>query len=693
MATLAEIRAKYPQYSDLPDAALADALHKKFYADMPRADFDKRIGFEPSLPAVEVTPATSGQPVGEIPGPRQPSLYQQVRPYVAPIVETGGAIAGGIVGAPLGPAGAVGGAGLGYGIAKEALELADVYMGGKTPRQGAEQVIEPVQNVLEGSTMEVGGRLAGQYIGKAVGKIADLRQIPKQKAAAIVNEALGADRDLVLNSLRAAKGEAITAGQATADINSPTFQALVQRAVKRDPRFMRALADSEGEQTLNQLAKLAGGVSETEVRTAVQEGKTALNKATSPTREAALDRANLGKEVAALESQAAQLGEEAAAQVQKVRELVNAGKVAEAAARLQLIKKNLPVGFSRYTYPGELAVRADEWAANAANASLDLGQGARFAQAAADNLRAQGIAPLQGAPLAGKIKALANNPEFAGNDLVAGAVKNVADDIAKWTSSGGVIDAKALDAIRKNSVNAAIAQLRPGADASTQRNLASGVLAKVKPYIDDAIETAGGKGYKQYLEDYAKGAQQLAEQKLTGKALELYRTNKDAFVKLVEGNAPEEVEKILGSGKFDIAKEVSERTLDTLQNAAAKVVRDAKVKSQVEAGGDALKELLLQHMSKFRIPSYLSALTSTTNKALDILENKIGRATMVQLTAALKTPEGAANLIETLPAVERNRVLKILSNPASWKGGAGVSVSMPVTNALAPEQQNMLRND
>jgi hypothetical protein len=680
MATLAEIRAQYPQYSDMSDAALADALHKKFYADMSRAEFDKKIGLK-------------AQTVNEVPGPRQPGLYEQVRPFVAPIVEAGGAIAGGIVGTPLGPAGAVGGAGLGYGIAKEALELADVYMGGKKPRQGAEQVIEPVKNVLEGATMEAGGQVAGQLIGKAVGKIADLRQIPKQKAATIVNEALGPDRDLVLNSLRAAKGQQVTAGQAVADINSPTFQALVQRAVKRDPRFMRALADSEGEQTVNQLAKLAGGVSETEVRTAVQEGKAALNKATSPTREAALNRANLGKEVAALESQAAQLSEEAAAQVQKVRELVNAGKVAEAAARLQLIKKNLPVGFTRYTYPGELATRADEWATGAANASLNLGQGSRFAKAAADSLRSQGIAPLEGAPLANKIKALSNNPEFAGNDLVAGAIKNVADDIAKWTSSGGIIDAKALDAIRKNSVNAAIAQLRPGADASTQRNLASGVLAKVKPYIDDAIEAAGGKGYKQYLEDYAKGAQQLAEQKLTGKALELYRTNKDAFVKLVEGNAPDEVEKVLGPGKFDIAKEVTERTLDTLQNAAAKVVRDAKVKSQVEAGGDALKELLLQHMSKFRIPSYLSAISSTTNKALDILENKIGRATMEQLTTALKTPEGAANLIDTLPAVERHRVLKILSNPAGWKGGAGVSVSMPVTNALAPEQQNMLRND
>jgi hypothetical protein len=44
MASIAEIRQQYPQYSDLSDQQLADALHKKFYSDMPRADFDAKIG-------------------------------------------------------------------------------------------------------------------------------------------------------------------------------------------------------------------------------------------------------------------------------------------------------------------------------------------------------------------------------------------------------------------------------------------------------------------------------------------------------------------------------------------------------------------------------------------------------------------------------------------------------------------------
>lgn len=51
MATLADIRRQYPQYSDLSDKDIADALHSRFYADMPRADFDKRIGLAPERSA------------------------------------------------------------------------------------------------------------------------------------------------------------------------------------------------------------------------------------------------------------------------------------------------------------------------------------------------------------------------------------------------------------------------------------------------------------------------------------------------------------------------------------------------------------------------------------------------------------------------------------------------------------------
>lgn len=44
MASIAEIRNQYPQYSDMSDNELADALHRKHYSDMPKDEFYSKIG-------------------------------------------------------------------------------------------------------------------------------------------------------------------------------------------------------------------------------------------------------------------------------------------------------------------------------------------------------------------------------------------------------------------------------------------------------------------------------------------------------------------------------------------------------------------------------------------------------------------------------------------------------------------------
>lgn len=54
MASLEEIRQKYPQYQDLSDGDLADKLHNKYYPDLSAEDFRQRIGFDaPYVPIPE----------------------------------------------------------------------------------------------------------------------------------------------------------------------------------------------------------------------------------------------------------------------------------------------------------------------------------------------------------------------------------------------------------------------------------------------------------------------------------------------------------------------------------------------------------------------------------------------------------------------------------------------------------------
>ena len=673
-----------------PDAYLAKLggfdPDKYLGVEAPVADETARLAARFPAPISEQIPGY-GKPV---PAARnQPNvstgqlLYRNVaRPVVAPTVEALGAVGGGLLGTPLGPAGIVGGSGLGYGMAKEALKLGDIYLGGMTPEEAQTQ---PVRNVLEGATYEAGGRVIAPIISKGVGKAIDLFNAPAQKAASLAQLSLGKDLPDVLTALRNAPPNASVA-EITASFNNPKWQALVDDALQQDPQFLRKVQLFNEEDSLKALSKLAGGENAAEVRSVAEKAKDALNAITTPSRETALNRANLGKAVAEYETKSGMLTGEAAAKVADVRRLIEAGELAEAAGRLELIKKGIPVGFTKYTYKGELGLMADNWAAKAADASLDLGQGARFAQGAADALRSVGIKPLEGTSLAQRISSIGNNPKFAGDDVLIGAVKNVADDITRWTNNGGVVDALALDAIRKNSVNAAIQKLRPGIDATSQRNLASTVLGNIRPLIIDAIEEAGGKGYRQYLTDYTKGMEKIAERKLTGEALKLWKTNKDGFVRLVQNETPEEVEKILGPGKYNIAVELADSSLSVLRDQAQKRLTQVSVGQQVSEGQKALAQLLKQQTSFMRAPSYLNVFATSANKVISELEKAVNTKTLQTLTEAMKTPEGAANLLSTLPAAERNQVLKLLSDPSQWSPTLSSSAIFGFKGAFQEDQ-------
>ena len=121
----------------------------------------------------------------------------------------------------------------------------------------------------------------------------------------------------------------------------------------------------------------------------------------------------------------AELGEQASAEVQQVRRLMELGDIANASARLDMIKRGLPVGLAKYTYPAELAKKATtEWADNAAQASLDLGHGSRIARHCCRNAR-RGHRPIGKCPTDSQDFRGGNNPEFKGDDVLIGSLRRV----------------------------------------------------------------------------------------------------------------------------------------------------------------------------------------------------------------------------------------------------------------------------
>jgi len=286
---------------------------------------------------------------------------------------------------------------------------------------------------------------------------------------------------------------------------------------------------------------------------------------------------------------------------------------------------------------------------------------------------------LKGLPIALKTSGQLNNPANAGNDLVEGSVNNFMDEIAKWTSSNtGVIDARALDSIRKNAIDAAIAKLRPGVDATTQRKMAAGILSDIKPIIDEAIEKAGGAGWKNYLAEHSAGMQDIAKTKLVGKATDLWRSgDKTGFADLVEGNATKKVEKLLGPGQYDINQALSPRELGVLQSEAGKIRTNEAVANQASKGQDALAELMKRHMWKAKIPFLLNWKTSTANVVLSKAEEGLGRRVMDQLTEAATDPAKLQALLERIPPSYRSHFLNALKSQKS-----GFSQVAPAAGAV-----------
>jgi len=87
MATLAEFRAQYPQYNEVPDVKLADSLHEKFYSSIPKMDFYNTIGIGTGalIPGGE----------GRITLP-QPKV--SMRDRIMGVIETPAAFVGGLAG-------------------------------------------------------------------------------------------------------------------------------------------------------------------------------------------------------------------------------------------------------------------------------------------------------------------------------------------------------------------------------------------------------------------------------------------------------------------------------------------------------------------------------------------------------------------------------------------------------------------
>jgi len=289
---------------------------------------------------------------------------------------------------------------------------------------------------------------------------------------------------------------------------------------------------------------IAGGKTQTEAVSNIAETKKALQDVTGPMRERTLGAADIGRtQIAPAEQRAAQ------ARAALQRELDTAARYMD--------DPNFDPRISQYL------------------------EDARSAEEVAANLRAQGLAPLDISAVVRNLRAEADKAEFVSPDRFK-ILSQFADNLQRRAAkTGGYIDAQGLNLARRE-MGAFVSSILGTTDPKALRAGTSQLIAAAQKPIDDAIEAAGGAGWRNYLNTFAEGMKGIERQQFQR---ELAKLPEARFAKVMKGEDPDFVESKLGPGRYDINAEMQGADLAT----ANKLGRDIEAQRAVAQTG--LEEL------------------------------------------------------------------------------------------------------
>jgi hypothetical protein len=557
-----------------------------------------------------------------------------------------------------------------------------------------------------------------QIVSKGAGYIADA--IKGRVATARANQLLRQTVGEEVNALRQAMAAQpdLPASRVAAQMNLPALSALLDKAEQLSPTGVaNAFRMRETQDTVNELARLAGGPTAETARAAREKAKESLSGLTGRMREEAFAAARrTGEIIPKLSEIASSARESAKAAVQRVREFTGMIDSAEEWAKNWVTQSRLvqqadgtfvreytrgvgeagvrPPG--RYTYPGELAGAAERRAGVAAEESLKAGGRARAAENTLQSMADRGLEPITVDKFTGTINRMMSDPDIATNPVLAKALPQISQMFDDWANQFGVVTPEAVYAIRKN-VGSVIQQLVPNADAKAQSRMAAQVLRRLKPAIDEVIEKAGGAGFKNYLESFERGMSDIRGMELAEQVRKWYESgakgDKQKIVNLLAGESPDVVEDFFGSGRYSIAKEMA-KDMPLLEKIGTAVDLDLKAAAQARLGRKPLADIIESQSAKIRFPFFTRASTAV-NEVIDAIEKKIGKETMDEIVKAAQSGRDFNALLDALPTKEKSAFLSQFKNAESWNRFstqvANAARTYATTQAAEPVPTNALR--
>ena len=571
-------------------------------------------------------------------------------------------------------------------------------------------VAPPVVKVLAKSAGFLKDAFTGRLAEVGAGKIA--RDVAGDRIAAIRAALTAAPSD-------------ITAAQATSGIQKDAFQALGAMTSKTDQ--VSSLLKRQAADDLAQLQRMAEGGNETEARAAYEASIKRLNQLTDDMRNVPLQAANQYTET--LNQLAPKLQQREASMVNALRGGMPMGAVSQSQEAARLIgpletRIGTPaVSQAGAARPGQAVIspatesaqqaaiaakgkpgfltagdRSQEWKQTSDTFAAIANQRraeAGFIERQIGSLEDYGLRPLDSGKIIAAIDEKINKPGLRASSNMVNVLSAIKDDIVNLAQkNGGVLDAHDAYTLRKEGINERIMQIMGQTDPKISAKVTRSVLEEIRPLIDDAIETAGGKdaGWKNYLKTYTDNMQAIDQKAMASQAAKLFENSPQEYMRLVRGNNPDAVEAIFGPGSYDIFKEMGSK-MPTLEKVASNIQRTGEMKQAATAGTEALGKAVGGDSFRLRFPSLLNRATTAANLTLDILEKRLDKKIFVELQKGMLSGKSALEMLDTLPTAEKSKALKALADPASW-GKAGAVSARIVTrqeqpkNALAPAQQN-----
>lgn len=607
----------------------------------------------------KIEPRTAGRPVTAGAGEIGSSLMVAVPATMvggAGIASAGSRLAGAAPRAGqaiqrIGQAVSTGGVGAGRTAAQtaaltkgqRAAQLVQRTAGGGLAGAGSAALLN--QDISEGAAFGAGLPVVASVLRRLGGKVADITKMPRLKAAEIIRQSLegnvekarAAFAQLAPDDKRLAEQVLVEAG-----VEPRTFFGLGKVAEEQIvPTPFAATREAQDAERAARMASLAGGGTATETRAALDVARKDVNRATGPLRDEALARANVAGQVVpeaeVLASAARQAADELTASgiVPRMRGLE------ERAGEQAALMGDMPAIFpdmERIQQTRGIAGAAGERANRGIKTQIGLRDRARDMEDIVADLAAQGMQPLKVAPIVNEIRRMANAPGTRISTLQRRALTKAANQLEAVQDANGVIDARDLYQFRKSELGDIVNVLMSARSQppSGVKEAAAGLMASIRPIIDNAIEEAGGVGFKDYLNRTRQGFEAVNRQELAGKAAQLTKESPDEMIALMAGERPQMVEDIMGkgTGQFDIeglaladprrylGMKQTARELDTLN-------RMAELRGQ---GSGAAANLMIKERPSM-LARGLAAATLSTIPSL-----RIGAQGAEQVERSLMTP-------------------------------------------------------